>query len=434
MESAKLVGVFTLIFGLSFLIFSVPAAEAIGLGMSTVVRTDEPVIPDPSGICGAGSGACVNGDSCCSDAIGQCDVTSAPYVDGDCYDCDTSLSACSKCCASSGTSGDECVSGEYRTYTWVWGANKCCGDDGSSDDFSSDSSSAGCCCNGNQIGTGNDVSCSGYNNEWCIDGTYCSGLVRDSSLSATDTIYVLSGDDIICGCDSSGDKCDDTDSDGTADGLCASGTCDTNLVAKSGSTYYSACASGRECDTDVTPTSITPRYVKNGFCAQSNCCTALMDSGETSGQTEDWSDGDEDCMCTNNHICDNSVTAGSPNANGVCAGTVCDTNTAACSNTNPTCSGGTLYTSCSIDGYGCESGTIGGNGYNKEGLCCSNSCIVDGSRSSGQACCNDDNCGSGLTCNNGKCGGLSTQPMTLSFFNFPSIGSLLQNPLSLFFF
>ncbi|MFH1364489.1 MAG: hypothetical protein ABIH52_02415, partial [Candidatus Aenigmatarchaeota archaeon] len=181
--------------------------------------------------CGGGSGACSSGSSCCSEITGECDVSNAPVIAYTCdWTCDGSENACLNCCAGAGWCGaDECSTGCAYVGDFVWmGSGKCCGDD-YPEYFSSGAAGYGCCCDYYQVGEGDDEICTGDgNNYWCVDGTYCTtNEVYDSSLSATDSTYILSGDDIVCNCANSGNKCDDGDSDATADGLCASSACDT---------------------------------------------------------------------------------------------------------------------------------------------------------------------------------------------------------------
>ncbi len=155
--------------------------------------------------------------------------------------------------------------------TWIaGGANKCCGDDGASDDFSAGANQIGCCCDGSQIGENDN--CQSYG-QWCIDGSYCSsGIGVDPALTAGGTTYTITpgGDDEACSCTSTGYKCDN-DADSITEGICASSTCDTDLVAMNGGTYYSTCTDGYECDSDVTPSAETPRYLRTGYCLTGSC-------------------------------------------------------------------------------------------------------------------------------------------------------------------
>jgi len=168
-------------------------------------------------------------------------------------------------CFTSGTtdSGDYCNAGTWQGGddssaacsglgdTWLasgGGTNSpCCGDDSGEDWDTGGADAQGCCCDASQIGTGNDVRCASIP-DWCIDGDYCTGgIVKDDGLTAGGTDYTLVGDDIVCGCDQTGDKCDN-DEDETAEGLCASNTCDIDTVAKdsdASTTYISGCGAGR---------------------------------------------------------------------------------------------------------------------------------------------------------------------------------------------
>jgi len=206
------------------------------------------------------------------------------------------------------------------------GANsKCCGDDISNDDFEGDATD-GCCCDGSPIATGDDDRCSGHpdGTRWCIDGDYCTDYsqVKDASLPAEGTDYTLSGDDIVCGVtyDESGDKCDD-DYDAIAEGLAAgpwgSGTCAKGTVCKSGSDYFwqiiiSNCPQDSECDTDVTPTAETPRYVRDGTITQDEDCCSSTQGEVAYGASK--TDMDPDSSCSTNppdgRTCDNDPADG----------------------------------------------------------------------------------------------------------------------------
>jgi len=455
---------------------------------------------DPLQICNNGNACCNLGFTACATAQGS------KLTNYWCYDCDDGAISCAKCCNSTGSAGNVCSSAYYGALTWMTSDAACCGDDGAADDLSSGSSATGCCCDGSQIGTGDDVSCSGNSNYWCIDGTYCtggSGLVRDTSLTATGTTYTISSDTVVCGCDSSGSKCDDNDADATVDGLCASSQCVSDMVAWDAASNYTnascylgfecdnsvgtttarysrtgwcisssccygavaisgelsgttpnwaagdevcgpggtsctavtnnqicddtpnsgptavgvctdvsgthtcigglkvacnttdinclnggyvfyACAAGRSCDSVVTGTN---GYQKDGYCAGSSCCTGAMNSGEYSQTAEDWAAGDESCTCASHYICDDAVAIGSPSATGVCVSTICDTSLVGCDVTNADCNppAGTLYTTCSSTGalrY-CDS-AVGTNGYERNGVCGNTGCCT-GAISSGES-------------------------------------------------
>ncbi|MEE9323029.1 MAG: hypothetical protein V3U72_00640, partial [Candidatus Aenigmarchaeota archaeon] len=285
--------------------------------------------------------------------------------------------------------------GETWLINGMGGNSKCCGDD-SGENWHTGQSNQGCCCNAAQIGTTTDDLCSGY--YWCIDGAYCStGTVKDNSLTAGGTTYALSGDDLICGCGSQGDKCDNDD-DGTAEGLCATATCDVNMVARtsdSGTTYYSGCSSGRVCDSDVTPSVHAPRYVRDGYCAQTTCATSLIAAdndgtecgGGTSGCTaHSFTNGDEVNNCNTNNegtVCSTTVTSGDPpTANGVCVENACDTGTVRVNCGTDGCATGDLTdanmfgTCTTTSGDACDN-DVTSIGFTQDGICASgasNSC------------------------------------------------------------
>ena len=284
--------------------------------------------------------------------------------------------ASSAYCEDPDTSQDACIDFSSCFNAWMpAGSNSyadCCGDDGASDDFETGNSAQGCCCSGVQIATGNDATCAnvGGTAYWCVDGTWCdsTGYARDASTTAGGTNYLVVGDDIYCGCNGVGDKCD-TDEDGIAEGICtADPSCDTGLVALSGVVYYADCAAARECDNDVTPTAETPRYVRTGYCASTSCCTSIISSGEYSQTSETWSSGNEECDCDEHEICDDSPETG-PSADGVCADSSCVTGTASCDVSNDDCNptSGNLYASCGPGRY-CDN-NVGGAGYDRDGYC-----------------------------------------------------------------
>ncbi|MBU0530356.1 MAG: hypothetical protein KKC05_01660, partial [Nanoarchaeota archaeon] len=212
---------------------------------------------------------CAVNEACCITGEGgpTCTLSTGPSFYG-CLDCDSGQDACEKCCFTGGSSADACDSGYANvSYTWIGGfTGNCCGNDGASDDFDASGGSV-CCCDGYTI---DDAQCSGHSNYWCADGYYCDAtygdVTRDTGLPAGGTDYTIGGDDITCGCDSSGVKCDN-DQDATAEGICASSTCDSGTVAMESSIYYSTCSLGRECDNYVDEGfGENPRYVRDGIC------------------------------------------------------------------------------------------------------------------------------------------------------------------------
>jgi hypothetical protein len=278
---------------------------------------------------------------------------------------------------------DWCECGSYEWYT----TNYCCGDD-SGEDWNGDAT-FGCCCDGGSIASGNDAICSGYSNYWCIDGTYCtsgSGIVRDPSQTYGASQLTLSGDDIVCGCTSTGHICDTIDAGAAMNGICASSTCDTGLVALSGGVYDSSCSAGHECDSDVT-NSGGWGYSRNGYCAQTTCATSVLvadttgaecGTGTTGCVAAGFADNDEDYQCDSSNagaVCSTSPDSGNPpTADGICRDSTCDTSTVrvncgtSCDNTDLT--DANMYDSCdSSSGDSCESGAIGTNGFNQEGIC-----------------------------------------------------------------
>jgi hypothetical protein len=259
------------------------------------------------------------------------------------------------------TSSARCIATDSgcSAYSWVAGSpNRCCGDD-AAETWASGTDGVQSCCNAAVIS--DDTYCSS-DNYWYVDGAQCTSTVRDSgSMSGT----TLSGDDLVCSCDSSGTICDTSDADALANGVCASSACTTTLVAKSGATYYSSCSNGYSCDTNVNSGGTIPTFVQDGMCVSTSCCTADVASGETSSPT--WDD-DEACGCSsakNGQICDANVDG---TWDGVCATDgstwTCDTNTVFW---NSTYYRTVRASDGSSDGKQCEDGSIGADGFQQEG-------------------------------------------------------------------
>ncbi|MBN2101520.1 MAG: hypothetical protein JW716_01465 [Candidatus Aenigmarchaeota archaeon] len=292
--------------------------------------------------CSAGTATCCTDSTTVWESVG-CTSTG---VTGSSYDRDTSLARC------------ESTASGCSAYTWVSSATACCGDD-SGESFQSTSDGQDSCCNGATIS--DDTRCSATD-EWAVDGTYCTQEVYDSgSTSGT----AISGDDIVCGCDSGGNICDSySDSDGTADGICASISCISGLVAFNAGTYYDTCSSGYRCDSNVNSGGTPPQYVAEGVCASTSCCTADYVDGNNDG-----TQNDAVCGCGssyNGYRCDSNADG---TWDGVCAidngGTWgCDTDTVFYNTT--------YYFQLrafdnSTDGNACENGAIGSDGFTQEG-------------------------------------------------------------------
>ncbi len=288
----------------------------------------------------------------------------------------------------------------------------CCGDDNNLDNFYNGTlSTTSYICQNGYLNEGldvNETSCAYYGYDWFtsyLSGSdyYCCGDDSDdyfynatytcvSTFCLSDTSYGLDGSlatsDDVCGCDSSGYKCEQTGSfDGTADGICASNDCilNGNLIAYDTS-YYSACSVSRECDSSLS----SATYSRDGYCAQTSCCTGLMDSGESS--SESFTDGDESCSCTDGNICDDDVSSGDPSSAGVCTDTsVCTTSGVVSVNA------GDYLAGCSTDNIDCDSDiTSPSIGYVKTGSCQGSSCCAEqtGSKLQGEACSLDSQCAS----------------------------------------
>ncbi|MBN2042345.1 MAG: DUF2341 domain-containing protein, partial [Candidatus Aenigmarchaeota archaeon] len=202
----------------------------------------------------------------------------------------------------------------------------------------------------------------------------------------------------------SGDACmSDVGADFTQDGTCASGAtnnCDTSgEIAYDGSTtFYNACAAGRECDTSVTGGD----YSRDGYCAQTTCCDATTNyeivSGEYGsnwGASATFTDGDDEtCDCQSGdagEVCDSTPEDDTPGSDttsaGVCRDGTCDTSMvslycgATCgtgdfsdANFGPSCDGATY------DGWSCDANLNTFNGYDPDGICLTgaNTCDNDG--------------------------------------------------------
>ena len=183
------------------------------------------------------------------------------------------------------------------------------------------------CVNGSECDSNGGTTYS--RNGRCGNGTCCIG---------GDECYVEDG---TCDCDyedrrdssdTNGISCDSDPSEGfTYDGVCAYDgvaatddhvDCTTGMVAEHSSgeisQYTDYCYKGWSCDRDVGSSG----YEKDSYCANSECCSDYIVSGETSNPT--WADGNENCSCTgkDNQICDNSPEGGAMGG-GVCSGGSC---------------------------------------------------------------------------------------------------------------
>ncbi|MEA2003991.1 MAG: LamG-like jellyroll fold domain-containing protein, partial [archaeon] len=301
--------------------------------------------PSETTSCPSGTDTCCTDSSTITEGVG---CTSGGAI-GTAYDRDTSLSRCT-------SSASGCT-----PYTWISTASgtdtRCCGDD-SGETWQSGADSYQSCCSATPMADDNFCS---DNNRWAVDGLYCNNPVRDPSTNSGTTI---SGNDIVCGCDSSGVICDSTDAGPEAEGICASGTCDINLVAKSGSTYYSSCSNGYLCDSNVNSGGATPTWIQDGSCVNTVCCGSSIMSGEGLGISPVW-DGDELCGCSatyNGYGCDAD---GDSTWDGVCVGTTCVTDLVSYDGT-------TWGTTCdSRPSSGCDSdiGTDSSARYTQNGFC-----------------------------------------------------------------
>ncbi len=274
-----------------------------------------------------------------------------------------------------------CNSGEDDWFagTTTGDNDPCCGDDTTSDNF--------------------------YNStRACVDGVLCTDDVSygsDASLGTSDD---------VCGCDSSGLKCEVVGAfDGTAAGICASTDCRANtaVISKADSTYYSGCSGSRECDSSLAGAS----YLRDGLCGGSSCCTDEV-------VTDSECDCDDDDV-TSEKQCDNSVSSGVYSADGICVNdgsgvTDADAN---CITSGEVCvdsASSNRYTqgcgNC-VDTDSCDSGLSGAD-YVQDGICCSSSCVG----SSGSDCCGDSDCAAGEYCSSYLCTALSTPSLDSVLF------------------
>jgi len=267
----------------------------------------------------------------------------------------------------------------------------CCVDD----NCASDNCTAGAC-----VGGGSLLS----NGESCTYGDECTGGFCIEAVCWS-------------GCNSTfnDDRCSDNSNtyDNYQSGTCArnyAGTwsCDKDEVASPSSAglRYTDCYeiendaqpnSAYECDADVGPA-----YHNNGICAYDGVATTDVDcdSGDVCiGSGGVYKKNCSLCGYTSEYSCDSNV-GSSYEQDGVCVfeGS-CDTVDVCYTGTNYY---GTM-TSCS-NGNVCDS-DVGSTGYTTNGLVCNTyslGCVIDSSRTTGQSCCDDDNCASD-NCTAGAC-------------------------------
>jgi hypothetical protein len=225
---------------------------------------------------------------------------------------------------------------------------------------------------GNQFNAG----CNGYGNDQC-----------DSSIAASLTApwgatgYCTDGDNACC----AGNAVDNSrDGWGNAEDLC---------------TACSATYNGDYCDSNAAN-----GLTNIGVCAGTTCCTTdYVDSNN------DASFNDPTCGCSaanNGKKCDTDPTT--TGWDGICAVTNCgsgnchsgdETWDCVTGSTADTCYDGTNYVLATAsgrigtDGYYCESGLIGSNGFNQEGLCVGSTCDTSNPTRM--------NCGAGDACTPG---------------------------------
>jgi hypothetical protein len=205
------------------------------------------------------------------------------------------------------------VNGDDNSYTCGCGGGtwlglgsdqNCCGDDAqtylNADNLQS-------CCAGTAI---SDDSLCTANNQWVIDATWCADTVVDPSAKNGTILY---GDDIACGCDSSGSICDTIDAGAGANGVCASNACDEGEVANVSGTFYSDCSDasvtyGDQCDSSVNSGGTIPTYKADGVCGGTShgTCYTEYASDTTSSISASSIFGTEANVCDteNTYYCD----------------------------------------------------------------------------------------------------------------------------------
>ncbi|MFH1442687.1 MAG: hypothetical protein ABIG96_01515 [Candidatus Micrarchaeota archaeon] len=256
---------------------------------------------------------------------------------------------------------------------------------------------------------------------FCVSTTCCTSAISSSEASSPD----WTDSDNSCGCASAGDICDNTPATGvplSSEGICASSTCATSgTVRLNAGTYSTGCASGNECDSDITSPSLG--YTRNGYCAgaTSTCATTAivassvgtdecgtLTTGCSAGVFTD-ADSDDGCDTGNEgSLCDSTPATG-PTAGGVCVEDSCRTSGIIMVNCGTSCTNADLTDAnmavgcTSTSGDSCDD-AIQGSGFGQTGTCTSSGCTTSGaigkSGSTYYA-----GCAAGRECDSGATGG-----------------------------
>jgi hypothetical protein len=263
-----------------------------------------------------------------------------------------------------------------------------------------------------------DGMCADTDNNGLSDSCVTGAVCRDSENS-----NILKD---ACDC-VSGNDWDSYDSDGgtsfVTDGICTSQGGDTiDEACYTGALYMSDCSScsnGNFCDSDIT----NGIYLTDGMCTSGNCCVGYYVDTNNNGLFDDASACDSCSPSYNGYKCD----SGSDNSwDGVCA---YDGSSWSC-DVSDVWFDGTYYRSGSdspnTDGYPCESGLVGSDGFTQEGLGADDICDLDSHTECGFGAGNncDLSCDStnGYMCTTSLVSGLFSQTGTCTSAGCDTIG------------
>jgi len=246
-----------------------------------------------------------------------------------------------------------------------------------------------------------DVESIGYERSgYCAQTVCCNAHFASGEVSGGTETWESGNEN--CGCtDREHQICDSSPQSGPiANGVCTSSNfnCETGPVACgigspdcspfSPGTLFNTCAIGMSCDSVIGDNG----YERDGYCAQTTCANVVITADVSADGTEcgalcsgggSFTDGNEGNACTSSNagsICSTTPGIGFPPiADGVCVDVnLCDSSTVSVNCGTDGCTSGdlteaTMLSNCdSILGNACESGSIGTNGFNQEGICGNN--------------------------------------------------------------
>jgi len=335
-------------------------------------------------------GACCGVEELCAVGL-SCSVVTETCLSDEGADCNSGSECVSQLCVNDGFGQGKCLA-----------AGSCSGVN----------RGRGCSSDGNNWYEGNGGVC-------LTAGTCDQSNPARMDCSAGVSCVVGSRDTFAVCDDSSGDSCqsDLGLGDFVQDGTCADNggpdICDmAGEVAYDniGLKFINSCSVGRECDSSV----LVGDYNRNGYCAMgtNTCATSVISADNTGAECGTGtsgclagsfidSDAVDNCNSLNEGtVCSTIVASGDPpTANGICVENSCDIDTVSV-NCGVSCTSNDLtdvntFGSCSsTSGYACESGAIGTNGFNQDGICTGVSCTT-----AGAVCFDDVNYQSGcLSC------------------------------------